>query len=157
LSGFSTDEEHDIPGHFGAVLWAAQYRQRRLRWRIRPVSPKVYALASLAAVSLVVPLLEVSFTGHVEPMGKFGIAQTLLALTAIYWWYHLDKRERQYHAGPLMNAAVVALTVFALPVYFIRSRGWKRGGLAIMASIAVLAITIGLEMLGELIGSAVAS
>ena len=118
---------------------------------------KLYALASLAGISLILPLLEVLFTGRVEPMGKFGIAQTLLAITAIYWWYHLDKREKQYRAGPLMNVAVVALTVFALPVYFIRSRGWKAGGLATVAGIVVFGITIGLGMLGELIGSAIAS
>lgn len=119
--------------------------------------PKVYPLALLAAVSLIIPALEVFFTGRIEPLGKFGLAQTVLWVTAIYWWYHLDKAERQYRAGPLMNVAVVALTVLALPIYFIRSRGWKAGSLATGVAIVVLALVIGLGALGELIGSAVAS
>ena len=117
---------------------------------------KLYALALLAAASLIVPVLEVLFTGRVEPLSKFGIAQTLVALTAIYWWYHLDKGERQYEAGPLMNVGVVALTIVALPIYFIRSRGWKRGLAATGVAIAVFAATYALEMLGEWIGSALA-
>jgi hypothetical protein len=119
--------------------------------------PKVYPLALLAAVSLIFPALEVFFTGRIEPLGKFGIAQTLLWVTAIYWWYHLDKVQRQYRAGPLMNMAVVALALLALPVYFIRSRGWKAGSLATAVAIVVLALVIGLGAVGELIGSAVAS
>ena len=119
--------------------------------------PKVYPLALLAAVSLIVPALEIFFVGRIEPLGKFGIAQTVLWVSAIYWWYHLDKAQRQYRAGPLMNVAVVAITVFALPIYLIRSRGWKAGSLATGVAIVVLALIIGLGAVGELIGSAVAS
>ena len=117
---------------------------------------KAYALGALAAASLITPMLEVFFTGHSEPMSRFGIAETLIALPAIYWWYHLDKGEREYQAGPLMNAGVVALTIVALPIYFIRSRGWKRGLIAIAAALGVFGVTYGLEALGEWIGNALA-
>ena len=116
--------------------------------------PKVWSLGLLGALSLVGPAVEVIATGRVEPFGKFELVETFLALPLVYWWYHLDKRERNYAAGPLMNAGVIALTIVALPVYFIRSRGWRRGALASAAGFAVLGMTWVLGELGERIGAA---
>lgn len=116
---------------------------------------KVWALAILAVISLLVPLVEMLLTGRVEELGSFALAQNLLSIPPIFWWYHVDKAEKQYRAGPLMNVGVVALAVFALPVYFIRSRGWKRGSVSILKGIAVFAAITLLGMLGEWIGKAV--
>src|SRR5262245_46019107 len=113
---------------------------------------KAYPLAALAVISFVVPALEVIYTGRIEPMGRFDGAEALLSITAIYWWYHLDKSQRGYEAAPLMNVAIVALSVLALPVYFVKSRGWKAGGLATAMSIAVLIALGMLGMFGEFVG-----
>jgi hypothetical protein len=118
---------------------------------------KAYALAILAVISLVVPLLEMAITGQVEELGKFALAQNLLSIPPIFWWYHVDKGQKGYRAGPLMNVGVVAVAVIALPVYFIRSRGWKRGSLSILQGIAVVAAITLLGMLGEWIGKAITS
>ena len=118
---------------------------------------KVWALAILAAVSLFLPILEVAITGRVEELGKFALLQNLLCIPPIFWWYHLDKEARQYRAGPLMNVGVIALTVVALPVYFIRTRGWKRGCVSILKGLVVFAAVVLLGMLGEWLGGAVAS
>ena len=116
------------------------------------LTQKFCALGLLALLSLLGPVIEILATGRLEPFGKFELAETFLAIPLVYWWYHLDKRQRHYEAGPLMNAGVIALTVVALPVYFVRSRGWKRGMLASGAALLVLAITWGLGELGEKIG-----
>ena len=118
---------------------------------------RVWALAILAAVSLVVPLLEVMLTGKAEELGTYALAQNLLSIPPIFWWYHVDKAEKGYRAGPLMNVGVVALAVLALPVYFIRSRGWKRGSVSIVKGIVVVAAITLLGMLGEWLGKAFAS
>jgi hypothetical protein len=118
---------------------------------------KAYALAILAVISLVVPLLEVAITGRSEELGTYALVQNLLSIPPIFWWYHVDKDERQYRAGPLMNVGVVAAAVIALPVYFIRSRGWKGGSLSIVKGIVVVAAITLLGMLGEWLGKAVAS
>ena len=118
---------------------------------------RVWALAILAAVSLVVPLLEVMLTGKAEELGTYALAQNLLSIPPIFWWYHVDKAEKGYRAGPLMNVGVVALAILALPVYFIRSRGWKRGSVSIMKGIVVVAAITLLGMLGEWLGKAFAS
>jgi hypothetical protein len=53
-----------------------------------------------------------------------------------------------------MNVGVIALAMLALPIYFIRSRGWKRGLVATFYAAGILAVTLGLNELGERIGAA---
>jgi hypothetical protein len=118
---------------------------------------KAYALALLAAISLLGPLVEVLATGKIEPYSRFEMAEIFLSIAPIYWWYYVDKAQMNFRAGPIQNAGVIALAIVALPVYFIRSRGWKRGGLYILMMAGVLAVSLGLEELGEGIGTAIAS
>src|SRR5207237_2056496 len=92
---------------------------------------KTVALALLAALSLVSPALEMAITGRVETFSSYGLAETAVSLVVLFWWYHLDKAEHNYQAGKLMNAGVLLAAVLTLPVYFIRSRGWRRGARAI--------------------------
>jgi hypothetical protein len=116
----------------------------------------VAALALLALISFVTPLVEMLVTGRVEEFGKFALVENLLSIPPIFWWYHADKADKGYRAGPLMNAGVVALAIIALPIYFIRSRGWRRGSISILKGAAVLAGVTLLGMLGESIGKALA-
>ncbi len=117
---------------------------------------KIRALALLAAISLLGPVLEALVTGGAGSSGAFDLAEAFAALVPIYWWYHADKAQRQYRAGPLQNAGVIALAMVALPVYFVRSRGWRRGGVATALAGGVLAASFGLEWLGEALGAALA-
>lgn len=105
-------------------------------------------------MSLAGPLLEVLITGGVEDFGKFEMAETFVGIALIYWWYHADKRSRGYSAGPLMNGGVIVAALVALPIYFVRSRGWKRGLLATAVALVVFGITLVLGELGEMIGAA---
>jgi hypothetical protein len=118
---------------------------------------KTYALAILAAISLLGPILEIIVTGRSEPYGNFAMAEVFVSIAPIYWWYYVDKQDTQYRAGPLMNAGVIALAIVALPIYFVRSRGWKRGGLFTLMLAVAVAVTTALGWLGEEIGGAIAS
>jgi hypothetical protein len=115
----------------------------------------ICALAILAVISLVMPMLEMMFTGRVEELGKWALTQNLLSIPPIFWWYHFDKAEKGYRAGPLMNVGVIALTIIALPIYFIRTRGWKRGAVSILKGVVVFGGIILLGMLGEWLGRSV--
>ena len=117
---------------------------------------KRYALALLAAIALVAPIVETLMTGRVEPFSKFDLGGSFLSLLPVYWWYHLDKDQTGYRAGRLLNVGVAALAIVALPVYFVRSRGWKRGGIISLYALGVLGVLYLLEKLGEFIGEAVA-
>ena len=118
---------------------------------------KIYALATLAVISLLGPVVEILATGRIEPWGNFALAETAVTIVPIYWWYYVDKEQVAYRAGPWLNVGVIAAAVIALPIYFIRSRGWRRGCIATAWAAAVFAASMGLEWLGEAVGSAIAS
>jgi hypothetical protein len=114
---------------------------------------KVLALALLALVSFAGPFLEMVITGRVEPMGAWEIGETLVALALVFWWYHVDKAEHGYRAGPLMNGGMLLLMAIALPIYLVRSRGWKRGIVASLLAAACAGISLGLGEAGEALAS----
>ena len=118
--------------------------------------PKLIAVALLTVIALLSPIVEMQMTGRVESFSAYDLAGSFASLLPIYWWYHMDKEQTGYKAGPLMNVGVAALAIVALPVYFIRSRGWKRGAITIAAALAVAAVLYLIEWLGESIGGALA-
>jgi len=117
---------------------------------------KRYALALLAAITLATPIVETLMTGRVEPFSNFDLGGSFLSLLPIYWWYHLDKDQTGYRAGRVLNVGVAALAIVALPVYFVRSRGWKRGGIICLYALGAVGVLYLLEALGEFIGEAIA-
>jgi hypothetical protein len=119
--------------------------------------PKAALLLSLAAISFIAPLVEQAATGHVEPFSSYGLAEAAVSLVLLFWWYHLDKAEHAYQAGKLMNAGVLVLAVVALPIYFIRSRGWQRGTRAIAVALLFLGATLLLSEAGEWLGARLAA
>ena len=114
---------------------------------------KTAALGLLAALSLLSPALEMAITGRVEMFSSYGLAETAVSLVLLFWWYHLDKADHDYQAGRLMNAGVLLLALVALPIYFIRSRGWRRGARAIAFAALFLGATFVLGELGERFGT----
>jgi hypothetical protein len=117
--------------------------------------PKTAALALLVAITLASPIVESVMTGRVEDYSAYDIGGTLLSLVPLFWWYHVDKAELNYRAGPFMNVGLAAAAIIALPVYFIRSRGWRRGGIAIAIAAAFVGGLYLVEWLGEALGQAV--
>jgi hypothetical protein len=110
---------------------------------------KFVALGLLALVSLVGPFAETLVTGGVEPYGRWELAETLVALVLIFWWYHVDKAEHGYRAGALLNGGMLLAVIVAMPIYFVRSRGWSRGALATAVALGVFAVLFGLGEAGE--------
>jgi hypothetical protein len=125
--------------------------------RRRLARPKALALIMLAVLSFIAPLAERWATGRVEPFSNYGLAEMALSLVILFWWYHVDKAEHAYQAGKLMNAGVLLLAVVALPVYFIRSRGWQRGIRTTALALLFLGVTLALGEAGEWLGAALTS
>jgi len=118
---------------------------------------KLYALGLLALISFCGAVLEAVLTGGVEPFGKFELVESLLSLGPLYWWYYLDKEERRFTAGVVQNLAIIGVAAIGLPIYFIRSRGWKDGAIVTAQAFGFWALLVGLGWLGELLGAALRS
>ena len=114
---------------------------------------KALALIVLAALSLVMPAIERAMTGQVAVLSNYGLVETALSIIALFCWFHLDKAEHNYRAGKLLNAGVLVFAALALPIYLVRSRGWKRGGMAILWALVFLGVMLLLETAGEWLGS----
>jgi hypothetical protein len=115
------------------------------------------ALLMLGIVSFVLPLGEMVIFKHSPPSLSYMLTEVVLSAYAVYWWYVLDKREREFRAGIFQNMGVAVFSLVGLPVYFIRSRGWLRGAAATAAALGVLICVVLLTYLGELAGRAIAS
>ena len=113
---------------------------------------KRLALGLLALVSFLGPFLEVLITGRVESYGRWEIGETIVALVLVFWWHHIDKAEHGYRAGPLLNGGMLLAVAIAMPVYLVRSRGWKRGAQATLVAALVFAVLYGLGEAGEYLG-----
>ena len=48
----------------------------------------------------------------------------------LFWWFVLDSKQRNYRRSPFLNVGVILFALLALPYYFFRSRGFKRGLIA---------------------------
>jgi hypothetical protein len=114
-------------------------------------------LILLAAISFFSPLIERAVTGQVELLSNFGLAELGLSLVTLFWWYHLDKADYHYRSGILMNSGMLLLAALTVPIYLVRSRGWKRGAKAIAIAAVYLAGTLVLSELGERLGAALTS
>ena len=78
----------------------------------------------------VVALLSGAAAQYFEPGVAFPRTDLLFLLTGVtlsFGWYYLDSEQIQFRRGKLLNVCVIALGIVALPYYFFRSRGLKKG------------------------------
>lgn len=114
---------------------------------------KTLALVLMAAISFASPLAESLATGRVDMLSRFDMGEMGVSIVLLFWWWHLDKVERDYAASRLMNAGVLILAAVVLPIYFVRTRGWKRGGITIAIAAAFVLLTFVLAEAGEWLGN----
>lgn len=70
----------------------------------------------------------------------FVLAGTMLT----FLWFRIDTDRTGYRRSPLLNVAVIAISILALPYYFLRSRGIRHG---IAASGLFLAVAVAYSLL----------
>ena len=111
----------------------------------------------LGLVSFLLPMGEfLIFKRPVEPWSMYMFVEAALTAYAVYWWYVIDRRERNFRTGAFQNMGVIFISVVALPIYFIRSRGWGRGTLATLAMLGLFIVAGVLTYAGEYVGRAIA-
>ena len=60
----------------------------------------------------------------------------------VFWWYSTDSTSRSYRRSPLLNVAIIAIGIVAVPYYVLRSRerGKRLVAFAKLIGFALLAI-----------------
>lgn len=79
------------------------------------------------------------------------VVVTLLGALLIFSWYHLDSTRAGYRRSKVLNIAVILIAIIALPYYFFRSRGAKRGLVATGLFLLTLLGFVLLSFVGQLI------
>jgi len=51
-------------------------------------------------------------------------------ITLIFMWYYHDSSKRLYRRSPFLTAALVGVTIAAVPYYLFKTRGFKGGAKA---------------------------
>jgi hypothetical protein len=113
-------------------------------------------VALLLTASFLLPfVINVAAGRHGSSDG--GLVATILFIILVYQWYSLDRRARRYDSSPFLNLAVMLVAIVGLPVYFVRSRGWKGGLAASALAFAVLLVSVALSAAGMWAGQALAA
>ena len=88
------------------------------------------------------------YPGQVLAPSSFVIA--IVALYVTFAWYRLDSDSRDYRRSLLSSAAVIGVGIVALPYYFFRTRGLRRGAVATLIFLLVVVAYSLLSYLGQL-------
>lgn len=67
----------------------------------------------------------------------------------IFLWYRLDSNERSYKRSPWLSVSVVAIAAIGLPYYLFRTRGFKRGLIAVVLALLVLLANAVMGIVGQ--------
>lgn len=66
-----------------------------------------------------------------EMFAQSDFVFTVIGTLLIFMWYRFDSDERQYRRSPGLNVAMIAVVILALPYYFYKSRGFRKGSIAV--------------------------
>ena len=84
--------------------------------------------------------------------GDVGTLEAVLALGSAglaTLWYERDSREREAPIPGWFGLFVFSLAVIAVPIYLLRYRGWRDGGLALFKIIGIAAGVVALVLAVE--------
>ncbi len=94
------------------------------------MSPKQKVLLTIALVSIIEGSVGQYFYPN-SPVPPSTLWLMVVFSFLIFLWYRIDAKQFGYPRSVALNVAVVALHFLALPYYFFRSRGLKKGFVAV--------------------------
>ena len=94
-------------------------------------------------------------TAYLEANGirepQWSVVSTSIGFSLLtFWWYWVDSDLRSYRRSPLLNVAVVALGMCAIPYYLIRSREKGKRIVALLAMLGFLVLVVVALLVGSL-------
>jgi len=112
------------------------------------LGPKHLAVALFLLIAFLSGLARQYFSPG-QLLSKVDLPFLLIGLFLIFFWFRLDSDQLGYRRTPVLSVMVLALTVVALPYYFLRSRGFLRGSIATALSLVVAVAYSMLQAGGE--------
>lgn len=109
--------------------------------------PRTLLLVALAVLSLLSGAVRQYFFPGAD-LAPSDVPFALLGTVFVFLWYRVDSDVHNYRRSLLLNVGVIAITAFALPYYFFRSRGPKGGFIALGWFIVALAASVALDGVG---------
>src|SRR5262245_52833099 len=110
----------------------------------------ILLLLAMATLALVFGAADQYFQPG-EALGPIGAVDAILSVLLVFLWYRIDAEQRGYRRSSALNFAIVAFTLFGLPYYFFRSRGWRAGAVATSVFLLVIIATGLLNWLGAIL------
>jgi len=86
------------------------------------------------------------YPGVQFPPTSMGAA--LVGMFLIFLWYRLDARQAGYRRSRGLDVGILLLALVALPYYFFRSRGARRGALATLGFLGAYVVCSALTVAG---------
>ena len=112
------------------------------------MNAKNRVIAALAFLSLVSGAINQYFyPGREFP--PTALASMAIMALLIFFWYRLDSQQVGYRRSPWLDIGVVGIAIVALPYYFIRSRGAKKGIICTGLLLLMYAASVLLAMIGS--------
>lgn len=84
-----------------------------------------------------------------EYYSPVDVPSMILGGIIIFLWYYYDTEEIKYQRNILLNMSVIFIAIIALPYYFFRSRGFKKGAIYTVAMVFLVVIWSLLQYAGE--------
>jgi hypothetical protein len=106
-------------------------------------------LALLPVLSLIFGCLEYGPLRGPERGSVPLTVHAIVSLVVVYAWFWIDARRRSYKASVVLRAAMLVVTVVALPYYLFRSRGFVGGMKGLASSVLVFALTMAAYRVGS--------
>jgi len=88
--------------------------------------PRMFVYVAVLAVGLASGAMSQYFYPG-NPLSPVHAGAAVVASALIFVWYRFDTDRRRYRRSPFLNIAIVCISLLALPYYFFRSRGFRRG------------------------------
>jgi hypothetical protein len=115
----------------------------------KAIRPQTRVLALLPLAAFFFGCLEYGPARGPEPGSVLSTIHAVSSLAIVGAWFLMDARARGYRASIALKAAMLVITVVALPYYLVRSRGAASGLKALAWAVLVFATTMIAYRLGS--------
>lgn len=121
---------------------------RRLCDLIGVMHKSIAPLALLLVAGLCIGVVNPILFGAPSAPPLWSTLEKLALVVLVYWWFHADTAEQNYQPSWLLRGGIIFLAIVAVPVYLVRSRGGRQGGVALLKMFAFLMLWFALVVAG---------